>query len=187
MASGLIRGFHLLLAGLLAGAGVGVIISCGVVFQHFADERVTALAISDRIFELFDPLRTAATLALIASSFALMLRSRAAAASVRLVLVVVLLALQGWHVFGIKPALRSSPSQVVAADTQPAADFAATARADATTLRLYRRMFMVLLGQCFLAAMLLVSEAMSQPLSRDEIAAGWRKALRRREAAGSER
>ena len=75
----------------------------------------------------------------------------------------------------------------MAADTQPALDFAAAARADATTLRLYRRMFMVLLGQSFLAAMLLVSEAMSRPLSRDEIAAGWRKALRCREESSSER
>ena len=187
MASGLIRGFHLLLAGLLAGAGMGVIISCGVVFQYFADDRVTALAISDGIFQLFDPLRTAATLGLIASSFALMLRSRAAAASVRLALVVALLALQGWHVFGIKPALRQSPPAVVSAATQPAVDLAAAARADATTLRLYRRMFVVLLGQCFLAAALLVSEPLSQPLSRDEIAAGWRKALRSGEESGRER
>ena len=187
MASGLIRGFHLLLAGLLAGSGVGVIIACGVVFQHFADDRMTALAISDRIFYFFDPLRVAATLALVASSFALMLRSRPAAASIRLGLVVVLLAVQGWHVLAIKPALRQSPAPVSLANTQPALELAAVLRADASTLRLYRRMFIVLLGQCLLAAVLLVSETMSQPLSRDEIAAGWREALRSREESGSER
>ncbi len=178
MAPGLIRGFHVLLAGLLAGSAVGIIIAGGVVFQHFADDRAAALTLIERIFHFFDPLRTASVLALVASSFALMLRSRPLPARVRVGLVLALAALQAWHVFALRPSSIHPETTVSSSATRPASNIAMKA-AYATELRQCRKMFAVLLAQSFLAAVLLLMEPLSTPLTEREIAEGWRKSLRR--------
>ena len=186
MASGLIRGFHLLLAGLLAGSGVGILITCGVLFEQFLDDRSTALRLTHRVLHFYDPLRTAAVLALAASSLAMMLRSRKLAGRVRFAGVLALVFLQGWHVFGIRPGLnQSTPIATVVA--QPAVELAPAAQVNADLLRRYRQAFGVMLGQCLIAAMLLAGEALARPLSAGEIADGWRESLRRGEGTGDGR
>lgn len=178
MAPGLIRGFHVLLAGLLAGSAVGIIIAGGVVFQHFAEDRAAALTLIERIFHFFDPLRTALVLALVASSFALMLRSRPFPARVRVGLVLLLGVLQAWHVFALEPSSIRAETIVSSSATRPASDIALKA-AYANEIRRSRKMFAVLLAQSFLAAVLLLIEPLTIPLTEREIAEGWRKSLRR--------
>jgi hypothetical protein len=173
MAARMIRGFHLLLAGLFAGMGIGVMIASGAIFQALQKDVGGALSLLDHVFHFIDPLRSAIAMALIASSAALMLRSTRRFGGVRIGLAVLLAGIQGYHVFALRPALDSAGAGL----TAPASAAAPVAENRATTppaaLSLQRRSFTLLGLQSLLAAILLVAEPFARMRSERDIAQDW--------------
>lgn len=194
MAAHMIRGFHLLLAGLFAGMGVGVSIASGAVFQAvaaggvggvapggsptqpFQSGDVAGLLLLARVFHFIDPLRGALALALIASSAALMLRSTRRFAAVRLGLVLLLAALQGYHSLSLRPALEGTRDALVQGQAVTTASATADSNAPAplsAALAFQRRAFALLALQSLLASCLLIAEPFAQVRTARDIAREW--------------
>ncbi len=202
MAAQLIRGFHLLLAGLFAGIGVGVMVACGALFQAVSGDadsaqaggafeplrlyaEIDVLLLIARVFQFIDPLRGAIALALIASSAALMLRSTRRFGFARIGIAVLLTAIQGYHAFSLKPALDSARNELVDRSSSEApasrpepSTAAAPSESPPAAFAMQRRAFTLLGLQSLLAAALLVAEPFARMRTARDIAQAWLRSAR---------
>jgi hypothetical protein len=186
----LIRGFHLLLAGLVFGTGIGVVIAAGAIYAGLRDDFASADAIVNHVYTLLSSLRATSVLALLASSIAQVLRTRRGMIWARIGLVGIIVAIQGVVSLRLEPRLRDLRPAVVTdranqADpgstnqpTTQAATSGASSDAERTTYLQSRGfLFKLILAQSLLAAVLLVAEGFADVRTKEQIARAWKDAL----------